>query len=72
MGKTDMKERKLQMIRASFSNAALAAIAISFCITPLAAPAWAGDPAAREIMQRVEDRDDGDNMTSDMEMTLIE
>lgn len=30
------------------------------------------DPKAREIMRKVEDRDDGDNMTSDMEMILID
>jgi hypothetical protein len=40
---------------------------------------WAGspvyaadDPKAREIMQRVQDRDDGDNQTSKMEMVLID
>jgi hypothetical protein len=32
----------------------------------------ADDPKAREIMQKVEDRDDGDNMTSEMEMVLID
>ncbi len=30
------------------------------------------DPKAREIMQKVEGRDEGDNMTSDMEMILID
>jgi hypothetical protein len=30
------------------------------------------DPAARQIMQKVEDRDTGDNMTARMEMTLID
>ncbi len=34
--------------------------------------AVADDPKAREIMQKVEDRDDGDNITSDMEMILID
>jgi len=41
----------------------------------LAAPvlcANADDPKAREIMQNVEDRDDGDNATLDMEMVLID
>lgn len=33
---------------------------------------FADDPKAREIMQKVEDRDDGDNMTSNMEMILID
>lgn len=32
----------------------------------------ADDPAARQIMQQVEDRDDGDNRTSDMRMVLID
>ena len=30
------------------------------------------DPEARQVMQMVEDRDDGDNQTSDMEMILID
>jgi len=39
----------------------------------LAVPAaLADDPKAREIMQKVEDRDDGDNMTNEMEMILID
>ena len=33
---------------------------------------FADDPKAREIMQKVEDREDGDNSTSDMEMILID
>lgn len=32
----------------------------------------ADDPKAREIMQKAEDRDDGDNMTSNMLMTLTD
>jgi hypothetical protein len=32
----------------------------------------AGDENARQIMQKVEDRDDGDNMTSDLAMVLID
>ena len=32
----------------------------------------ADDPRAREIMQQVEDRDDGDNRVTDMEMVLID
>ena len=42
--------------------------ALLFCVPAGAAPA----PSAREIMQRVEDRDDGDLQTSDMEMILID
>jgi hypothetical protein len=38
----------------------------------LGAQASAQTPSAREIMQRVEDRDDGDLQTSDLEMTLID
>ncbi len=37
-----------------------------------AVPAMADDPKARSIIQKVDDRDDGDNMISDMEMTLID
>jgi hypothetical protein len=33
---------------------------------------FADDPKARAIMQKVDDRDDGDNMTSDMLMILID
>ena len=36
------------------------------------APAEADDPEARRIMQAVEDRDDGDDATQDMEMILID
>ena len=32
----------------------------------------ADDPKARDIMQKVDDRDDGDNRTTDMVMTLID
>ena len=35
-------------------------------------PALADDPKARDIMQKVEDRDDGDNITSNMEMILVD
>jgi outer membrane lipoprotein-sorting protein len=34
--------------------------------------AWADDPKARQIMEKVDARDDGDNMTSDMQMVLID
>jgi outer membrane lipoprotein-sorting protein len=37
-----------------------------------AAPVAAADLSAREIMQRVDDRDDGDNGSSEMEMILID
>jgi hypothetical protein len=40
----------------------------TYCI----APAFADDPKAREIMEKVDARDDGDNQTSDMKMILID
>ena len=43
---------------------------ISFLIP--ASFSFADDEKAREIMQKVDDRDDGDNQTSDMVMTLID
>ena len=62
---------------------ALAPVAISFmAMTLVAASLMLGfvptadagkdDPKAREIMRKVNDRDDGDNGTSDMEMILID
>ncbi len=50
-------------------GAALAMLAI---LLPGASPAAPDTPEAREIMQRVEDRDDGDRATSDLEMILID
>jgi outer membrane lipoprotein-sorting protein len=37
-----------------------------------AAPAGAAEPTGREIMERVDERDDGDNATQDMKMILID
>jgi outer membrane lipoprotein-sorting protein len=51
-----------------FSPAVLAAVALLG--HPLGAPAE--ELSAREIMQRVQDRDDGDNGKQDMEMILID
>ena len=48
----------------------IAAFLLLSQITP--ALAAKDDPKAREIMQRVNDRDDGDNQTSDLEMILID
>ena len=50
------------------------AIALSLLATAaLAAPALsADDPKAREIMTAVDERDDGDNQTSNMQMVLID
>ena len=46
-----------------------AAIVLAVTLPP--APCRADDPKARSIMEKVDARDDGDNMTSDMEMILI-
>ncbi len=40
-----------------------------FFVAPVA---FADDPVARGIMQKVDDRDDGDNITNEMEMILID
>ncbi|TDG11388.1 outer membrane lipoprotein-sorting protein [Seongchinamella unica] len=45
---------------------------VVLCLLCAAFQAHADDPRAREIMQQVEDRDDGDNRTSDMRMVLID
>ena len=45
-------------------------LALGFLVLP--GNPWAETLSAREIMQRVEDRDDGDNGTQDMEMILID
>jgi hypothetical protein len=43
-----------------------------FCVALTEGRAAADDQRAREIMQGVKDRDDGDDMTSDMQMVLID
>lgn len=53
-------------------QAALNGLVVLMCICFMVSSAGADDPKAREIMQKVEDRDDGDNMTSQMEMVLID
>lgn len=57
--------------RAARPWSALAALA-ALAVAALPAPAWADDPKAREIMQKVYDRDDGDNSTADLEMILTD
>jgi len=52
--------------------AVLAAAVLLLTLPVLPGAARADDPKAREIMQKVNDRDDGDNQTSDMEMILID
>ena len=44
----------------------------SLIVAPSAGAAYADDAKAREIMTKVEDRDEGDNMVSEMEMILID
>ena len=41
-------------------------------LPPVAPQAFADDPVARAIMEKVDGRDDGDNRTADMEMILID
>jgi len=48
----------------------LVVCALTVVLIPITS--FADDPKAREIMQKVEDRDDGDNQTTDMLMTLID
>jgi outer membrane lipoprotein-sorting protein len=50
----------------------LAALALAVFLATPAAPARADDAKAREIMQQVNDRDDGDNQTSEVRMVLID
>ena len=47
-------------------------ITIMFLVLVFPCPSWAGDLKARQIMEKVDARDDGDNQVSDMEMTLID
>jgi len=57
-----------QVLRASLGT--IAVLALLAVLLPRFARA--DDPEARRIMQAVEDRDDGDNGTQDMEMVLID
>ncbi len=46
---------------------------LSSLVLVTASPLWAADePKAREIMVRVDERDDGDNQTSNLQMVLID
>ncbi len=54
---------------AIFVKTAICLITMLFLFTT---SGFADDPKARDIMQKVEDRDDGDNQTSEMEMILID
>lgn len=48
------------------------AIAVALGVFAAPKPSFADDPKAREIMERVDARDDGDDQTSNIEMTLID
>ena len=50
----------------------LAALALAALLALPAAPVRADDAKAREIMQKVNDRDDGDNETAQVRMVLID
>jgi hypothetical protein len=57
----------------AWAGASLALAAFLGAVTgAFAPPACADDAKAREIMKKVNDRDDGDNQTADMEMVLID
>ena len=60
--------------RAALRPALLAVLlSVPLLLAALWTPATAlAEAKARAIMQRVQDRDDGDNMTADMEMILID
>jgi hypothetical protein len=47
-------------------------IAVLVYLMVMAPSAWAEDPEARAIMEKVDARDNGDNQTADMEMILID
>jgi hypothetical protein len=55
-----------------FRCAALLGLAIFFTGASLPDPAFADDPEARKIMEQVDDRDDGDNQTGNLQMILID
>ena len=55
-----------------FNQATYALIFSFFILTAIPPSAWADDPNARAIMEKVDARDDGDNQTAAMEMILID
>jgi hypothetical protein len=62
------------VFRPAFRSARLAALLglTLLLATTAAPPVRADDAEARRIMKQVNDRDDGDNQTADLEMTLID
>jgi hypothetical protein len=58
--------------RASRPARLAALLGLALLLAATAAPVHADDAEARRIMQQVNDRDDGDNQTADLEMTLID
>ena len=65
---TRMAPRVIDLGLASAGMALLLGVALA--VAPAAV--WADDPKAREIMEKVNDRDDGDNRTSDVRLVLID
>jgi hypothetical protein len=55
-----------------FSKAIRVFIPVSVLLTVVISSAFADDSRARNIMEKVDARDDGDNQTSNMEMILID
>jgi hypothetical protein len=62
------RQRKLSL----WDNFLFFSLGLTLLFIVQGALTYADDPKAREIMQKVEDRDDGDNATLDMEMILID
>ena len=48
------------------------ALALTLNVFIAEAAVTTDDPEARAVMQKVDDRDDGDNQTANMEMVLID
>jgi hypothetical protein len=49
-----------------------AVVVLVFIVCSLPMPAFADEPEARKIMEQVDERDDGDNQSADLEMVLID
>ncbi|MDH4184236.1 MAG: outer membrane lipoprotein-sorting protein [Nitrospinota bacterium] len=72
MRQTNNENNMENIMRIAKSSILMAFVAMAAAMAILPRPALADDPKAREIMQKVEDRDEGDNATTEMEMTLID
>ena len=67
---TNRISRDLTAVQVLTCLLGLVTLILVLTLTP--SSGWAQDPKAREIMEKVDARDDGDNMTSDTEMVLID